>query len=328
MNNLTLDPETRSLLEREAWLADELPEVLAAFEPCRECPALNSERGANLPGQRAIIEALESLVRLLFPGCHGSAPLPADRIEQETCRQLVDSAIALRGMIARVMAFYCQEGLCKHCGDCEAFARRAVLQFLRSLPEMRRVLHADIEAAFEGDPAARSHMEVVMSYPGLYAVAVHRIAHSLHGLGIPLIPRVMSEHAHARTGIDIHPGATIGKAFFIDHGTGVVIGETCVIGRNVKLYQGVTLGAFSFAKDEHGNLVKGVKRHPDVEDNVIVYAGATILGGDTVIGHDSVIGGNVWLTHSVPPGSKVYNQQPAPLIRPSGGRPPAPSTGS
>ena len=154
-----------------------------------------------------------------------------------------------------------------------------------------------------------------MSYPGLYAVSVHRVAHQLVKLGVPLIPRVMSEFAHSRTGIDIHPGATIGRGFFIDHGTGVVIGETCRIGSRVKLYQGVTLGALSFAKDEHGNLVKGVKRHPDVEDNVIVYAGATILGGDTVIGHDSVIGGNVWLIHSVPPFSKVYNAQPSPLVK-------------
>jgi serine O-acetyltransferase len=158
-------------------------------------------------------------------------------------------------------------------------------------------------------------MEIVMSYPGLYAITVHRIAHALYQQGVHLIPRVMSEHAHSKTGIDIHPGATIGPGFFIDHGTGVVIGETCTIGRRVKLYQGVTLGALSFAKDDTGALVKGVKRHPDVQDNVVIYAGATILGGETVIGRDSVIGGNVWLIHSVPPGSKVYNQTPSPMIK-------------
>jgi serine O-acetyltransferase len=177
------------------------------------------------------------------------------------------------------------------------------------------MLQEDIQAAYEGDPAARSTMEIVMSYPGLYAITVHRIAHALYRQGVHLIPRVMSEHAHSKTGIDIHPGATIGAGFFIDHGTGVVIGETCTIGKRVKLYQGVTLGALSFAKDDTGALVKGVKRHPDVEDKVVIYAGATILGGDTVIGHDSVIGGNVWLIHSVPPGSKVYNQTPSPVIK-------------
>ena len=154
-----------------------------------------------------------------------------------------------------------------------------------------------------------------MSYPGVYAVMVHRIAHELSRAKVPLIPRMMSEYAHSKTGIDIHPGAQIGSGFFIDHGTGVVIGETCVIGQRVKLYQGVTLGALSFEKDAQGRLVKGIKRHPDVEDHVVVYAGATILGGKTRIGKGAVIGGNVWLTHSVPPGAKVYNQQPNPLIR-------------
>lgn len=310
-----LTTKTDEILAREPWLAAELPNVLAAFEPCRECPALNTERGTNLPGQRAMVDVLEELVSLLFPGCHGHGPLPAALLEGVARHRIAAIAATLANMVERVMAFYCQRGICAHCGDCKAFARQAVTSFLRSLAAIRTVLHADIDAAYEGDPAARSTMEVVMSYPGLYAVTVHRIAHSLHVLGVPLIPRVMGEHAHSRTGIDIHPGASIGPGFFIDHGTGVVIGETCVIGRHVKLYQGVTLGALSFAKDEQGNLVKGVKRHPDVEDNVIIYAGATILGGDTRIGHDSVVGGNVWLIHSVPPFSKVYNQQPKPLIK-------------
>jgi serine O-acetyltransferase len=159
-------------------------------------------------------------------------------------------------------------------------------------------------------------MEVVMAYPGLYAVTIHRLAHELYLLKVPIIPRIMSELAHSKTGIDIHPGAKIGERFFIDHGTGVVIGETCEIGKNVKLYQGVTLGALSFDKDPvTGALVKGVKRHPNVEDDVVIYAGATILGGNTVIGKGSEIGGNVWLRASVPPFSKVYNQQPAPTIK-------------
>ena len=198
----------------------------------------------------------------------------------------------------------------------DANADAIAAEFTSRIPEIRRLVDTDVQAAYEGDPAATSRMEVVMAYPGLYAVTVHRLAHELYKLKVPIVPRIMSEHAHSKTGIDIHPGATIGERFFIDHGTGVVIGETTVIGRNVKLYQGVTLGARSFDKDPvTGALVKGVKRHPNVEDNVVIYAGATILGGDTTIGHDSEIGGSVWLVSSVPPYSRVYNRPPAPEIK-------------
>ena len=195
-------------------------------------------------------------------------------------------------------------------------AKEIVGEFISRLDAIRKIVDTDVAAAYEGDPAATSPMEVVMAYPGVYAVTVHRLAHELYRLGVPVIPRIMSEIAHSKTGIDIHPGATIGERFFIDHGTGVVIGETTVIGRNVKLYQGVTLGALSFDKDPvTGALVKGIKRHPNVEDDVVIYAGATILGGSTVIGRGSEIGGNVWLKDSVPPNSRVYNKPPAPEIR-------------
>ena len=194
-------------------------------------------------------------------------------------------------------------------------AKRISEAFVAALPEIRRLVDSDVTAAYEGDPAATSRMEVVMAYPGLYAVTVHRLAHELYRMKVPIIPRVMSELAHSKTGIDIHPGATIGERFFIDHGTGVVIGETTVIGRNVRLYQGVTLGGLSFDKDASGVLVKGLKRHPNIEDNVVIYANATILGGTTTIGHDSEIGGNVWLKDSVPPNSRVYNRPPAPAIK-------------
>lgn len=195
-------------------------------------------------------------------------------------------------------------------------AKDVVDAFLARLDDVRQLVESDITAAYEGDPAATSRMEVVMAYPGVYAVTIHRLAHELYRLGVPVLPRIMSEFAHSKTGIDIHPGATIGERFFIDHGTGVVIGETTVIGRNVKIYQGVTLGALSFDKDPvTGALVKGVKRHPNVEDNVVIYAGATILGGRTTIGHDSEVGGNVWLKDSIPPFSRVYNKPPAPTIR-------------
>jgi serine O-acetyltransferase len=206
-----------------------------------------------------------------------------------------------------------------HCngkkGDFSMEAVEKTESFLAALPNIKRMLREDIQAAYEGDPAASSTLEVILAYPGLYAVCVHRVAHALHVLKVPVIPRMMSEDAHSRTGIDIHPGATIGDRFFIDHGTGVVIGETTVIGRNVRLYQGVTLGGLSFDKDSTGALVKGLKRHPNIEDNVVIYANATILGGDTTIGHDSEIGGNVWIKEPVPPYSRVYNKPPAPVIK-------------
>ena len=179
---------------------------------------------------------------------------------------------------------------------------------MAALPNVRRLLSLDVQAAYDGDPAARHTDETIFCYPGVLAVTNFRLAHELHELGVPLIPRIITEHAHSVTGIDIHPGATIGESFFIDHGTGVVIGETCEIGKQVRLYQGVTLGAKSFPLDEHGNPIKGIKRHPNVEDGVIVYSEATILG-PVVIGRDSVIGGNVWLVRSVPPGSRITQAQ-------------------
>ena len=186
-------------------------------------------------------------------------------------------------------------------------AKAIVSRFFTRLPAVRSMLAADVEAAFDGDPAARSYAEIVAAYPSVWAVATYRVAHELHELGVPLVPRVMSETAHARTGIDIHPGATIGRRFFIDHGTGVVVGETSEIGDRVVLYQGVTLGALAPRK---GQVLRGVKRHPTIEDDVTIYSGATILGGETVIGRGSVIGGNVWLTHSIPPCSKVQIEPP------------------
>ena len=301
----------------EKWLENNLSALTEALSPCKNCPVANTERDVNLPGTGAVIAVLEQLLAVLYPGCHGQAPVAHDNCHAHLQDTLRTVALKLCGQAHRAFEYACRRATCQTCDDCEAKARQAVVAVLNNLPAIRDMLQQDIQAAYEGDPAAMSTMEIVMSYPGLYAITVHRIAHALYAQGVPLIPRVMGEHAHSKTGIDIHPGATIGPGFFIDHGTGVVIGETCRIGKRVKLYQGVTLGALSFAKDAStGMLVKGTKRHPDVEDNVVIYAGATILGGETVIGHDSVIGGNVWLIHSVPPGSKVYNQTPKPVIRP------------
>ena len=224
----------------------------------------------------------------------------------------VYGALASRGAVADIAADL-QKEIALLCPGRDAKA--IVDEFVAQMPEVKRLVETDVEAAYDGDPAATSRMEVVMAYPGLYAVTVHRIAHVLYKLKVPILPRIMSELAHSKTGIDIHPGATIGERFFIDHGTGVVIGETTIIGRNVRLYQGVTLGGLSFEKDASGALVKGLKRHPNIEDNVVIYANATILGGETTIGHDSEIGGSVWLIGSVPPYSRVYNKPPAPVIR-------------
>lgn len=253
-------------------------------------------------GRTRVIELIEYLRNALFPGIYETVPVEPGSIDVFISARLRDVGVTLRALLDAALGM-------------EADPDQIVTQFLESLPGVRDLLTLDIQAAYDGDPAARYHEEILLSYPGFEAVMIYRFAHVLYALGVPVIPRIMTEYAHQRTGIDIHPGATIGKRFFIDHGTGVVIGETCVIGDNVKMYQGVTLGARSFDLDEHGNPVKGIKRHPDIEDDVIIYSGATILGGDTRIGRGSVIGGNVWLTHSVPPYSKVYNAQPAPIIK-------------
>ena len=305
----------------EKWINKHLPRLVSDLSPCRNCPVANTEKATNLPGQKAVVEQLENLVGSIFPGCHGHAPLATGSAEKTLHRLLAKTALELRDQVQRAFAYQCDFDKCRKCGKCRENATRAVTALLDQLPAIRSVLQEDILAAYEGDPAAHSTMEIVMSYPGLYAITVQRIAHALYREGVPLIPRVMGEYAHARTGIDIPPGAQIGPGFFIDHGTGVVIGETTVIGKRVKLYQGVTLGALSFAKDAQGHLIKNIKRHPNVEDHVVIYAGATILGGETTIGHDSVIGANVWLIHSVPPGSKVYNQEPKPYIKPGREKP-------
>jgi serine O-acetyltransferase len=197
----------------------------------------------------------------------------------------------------------------------EQTAHQKTLTFLRQIPDIRKMLAKDVEAAYAGDPVCTSLDEVIFCYPGLEAITIYRLAHALYELQIPLIPRMMTEWAHSKTGIDIHPGAVIGEYFFIDHGTGIVIGGTAILGNWVKLYQGVTLGAVSFPKDETGELVRNTKRHPTIEDNVVIYANATILGGNTVIGKDSVIGSSVWLTYSVPPGTTVMIEKPSLRIR-------------
>ncbi|HPI22638.1 MAG TPA: serine acetyltransferase, partial [Spirochaetota bacterium] len=215
----------------------------------------------------------------------------------------------LAEQLKRGYCFSCAETETLDCADCERRARDIAVRFIERLPEVRHLLSTDVAAAFEGDPAAKSSGEAIFSYPSIVALTNFRIAHELYRLDVPLIPRIITEMAHSRTGIDLHPGAEIGERFFIDHGTGVVIGETSVIGRNVRLYQGVTLGAKSFPMDDKGNPIKGIPRHPIVEDDVIIYSGATVLGRVT-IGRGAVIGGNVWLTRDVPPGGRIMQGAP------------------
>jgi serine O-acetyltransferase len=263
--------------------------------------------GQPLPSRDAIVGIVESLRSVIFPGYFGTSELDADSMRYHVGATLDRVARDLREQIKRGVCFVCSEPP-DQCNKCEDRSQSMAEAFIESLPEIQRLLATDVRGAYEGDPAATSPDEAIFCYPGVVAITSYRIAHSLHGLGVPLIPRIITEHAHAITGIDIHPGATVGENFFIDHGTGVVIGETSRIGANVRIYQGVTLGAKSFPLDEHGNPIKGIDRHPVVEDDVIIYSGATILGRVT-IGKGSIIGGNVWLLDSVPPGSRVVQRE-------------------
>jgi serine O-acetyltransferase len=241
---------------------------------------------------------------ILFPGYFGHRPFPAHNTRYYIGTTLDASLGLLTEQIQRAYCFFCEKSGKEGCAECKAKTEMIVSDFAHLLPKMQRTLMTDVLAAYEGDPAATCPAETVFCYPGIMAITNQRIAHELYIRQVPLIPRMITELAHSSTGIDIHPGAVIGGSFFIDHGTAVVIGETCTIGQRVRLYQGVTLGAKSFPLDQNGNPIKGIKRHPDVEDDVIIYAGATLLGAIR-IGRGSSIGGNVWLTHSIPPNSKI-----------------------
>jgi serine O-acetyltransferase len=275
----------------------------------------------NLPSQQVVVNILEEMLAVVFPGYHGS-PVPRDAdLELLVGGRLDRLSRHLMEVVERTLVF-CQHQRCcceklwtmaavPH--DENRFAAAAgfvTMAFLAELAEIRKLLDKDVQAAFEGDPAATNTEEIILCYPGIRAIAVHRLAHPLQRMGVPLLPRIMSEWAHQLSGVDIHPGARIGEYFFIDHGTGVVIGETTLIGNRVKIYQGVTLGALSFPRHPDGTLVKGGKRHPTIGDGVTIYANATILGGETVIGSGAVIGGGTWITESVPEGGRVVLDRP------------------
>jgi serine O-acetyltransferase len=261
-----------------------------------------------IPSRQAVIEIIDQLRELLFPGFFSRVKVDPVNFRYVIGQLSTAFFDLLSEQVSRCIRHECFR-LKLECTNCGERGYEAALKALAGIPEIRRVLASDIRATFDGDPAAKSTDEIVYGYPGLQAIAVYRMAHLLFGLDIPMLPRMMTEHMHGATGIDIHPGATIGEGFVVDHGTGVVIGETTQIGNGVRIYQGVTLGALSLPKGA-GDQYRAKKRHPTIEDDVIIYAGATILGGDTVIGARSLVGGNVWLTESVPPDTRVMIENP------------------
>jgi serine O-acetyltransferase len=283
----------------ESALRQVIRDTLVSYE---KVGGLNNTDGHNLPSKRMLGQICGQLLQVLFPGFHDENPIHKSELGDLTEERLKKLASGLEDQISKSLQV--SDPACP-----KARAQDVLIRFLQALPGVRDLLRTDIEAAYEGDPAALSNEEIILSYPCIEAIAIQRVAHILYVDCVPLLPRMMTEWAHARTGIDIHPGAQIGAYFFIDHGTGVVIGETCRIGARVKLYHGVTLGARSFAKDDAGKIVKGGKRHPDVEDRVTIYPNSTILGGETVIGTGSTIGANVFLMHSVPANSLVSYEE-------------------
>jgi serine O-acetyltransferase len=295
-------------------ITDTIAGLVGSYSETAE-DAPNSLLG-GYPNPKRIVDAQQILIDVMMPGKFSPGVIEHNELGMFLMRRLSEAWLLLLGEIERAMPFEWLaesarvEGGCREVTDREAKAICILSSFYRRLPEIRERITEDTLRAYEGDPAALSYAEVQLAYPGLLAVVSHRLAHELYRLDVPIVPRIMSEWIHARTGIDIHPGATVGNGLFIDHGTGVVIGETTEIGNNVKIYQGVTLGARSFPLDENGLPIKHIKRHPTVEDNVVIYANAAILGGDTVIGRNATIGANVFLMESVPPNSMVSSNHP------------------
>lgn len=296
--------------QKECLLKKQLPGIVDdIYDSYQSIPTTRNIGESPLPNKEIIIEILEGIREIIFPGYYTTSMLCWENVRYFVGSKIDELFSKLSSEISRSIIHECKES--GHvCVECLDMAEKHTVGFFKKIHTLRELLAEDVQAAYDGDPAAKSLDEIIFSYPGILAVTTYRIAHELHIQGVPLIPRIMTEYAHGITGIDIHPGAKIGRSFFIDHGTGVVIGETTEIGDRVKLYQGVTLGALSFPKDSTGALVRGRKRHPTIEDDVTIYSGATILGGDTLIGRGSVIGGNVWLVEPVPPETRVTIEEP------------------
>ncbi|MCG6980590.1 MAG: serine acetyltransferase [Deltaproteobacteria bacterium] len=300
----------RQVVETGSQIRDQLPTIVDCLvESSRNSQLFAHVDAEVIPSTENAVEIIQRTKRLLFPGYFNNGqPLDNNQLEYTIGSETTRLFEVLSASIALSIRHDCQRYklVCTHCQE---RGQREAIRFLEQLPEIRKILTTDVQAAYDGDPAAKNIDEVIISYPGVLAITIHRISHQLWRQEIPLLPRMMSEYAHSITGIDIHPGATIGPSFFIDHGTGVVVGETTSIGERVRIYQGVTVGALSLPKEEVEQL-RYAKRHPTIEDDVTIYAGATILGGETVIGAGSVIGGSVWITRSVPPGTKVFLSPP------------------
>ncbi len=284
--------------------------ILEVIDSCKNDDITAHIDKPVIPDTGEVKKILEQIVDLLYPGFFGNQEIDEHSLEFHIGSEITAIFNELCVQVSRSLKHSCKDKN-SICDNCIKEGQKRSYEFLKKIPEIRKILRTDVIAAMQGDPAAKSYDEIVFSYPGLKAITFHRIAHELYLLKIPLIPRIINEHAHTLTGIDLHPGAKIGPYFFIDHGTGIVVGETTEIGKNVRIYQGVTLGALSLPKETVEKL-RWEKRHPTIKDNVIIYAGTTILGGETVIGENSVIGGNVWLTSSVPPNSTVLNKTPSP----------------
>lgn len=286
-----------------------LPELTdKIIESCSDPACFTHIDYEPIPSRNDIVKIIHRLMEILFPGYFSRKSLDPLNLKYRVGESLSTLFTALSQQIRLSIRHDCFRYNIP-CSDCENQAYDSTLKLFEAIPEIKKTLSEDVRAMADGDPAAQSYDEIIFSYPGIFAISVYRIAHRLYELKVPLLPRIMTEYAHSETGIDIHPGATIGKRFAIDHGTGVVIGETTVIGENVRIYQGVTLGALSLPPDA-GERFKGTKRHPTIEDNVIIYSGATLLGGDIIIGKNTVIGGNVWLTESVPANTRVFLEKP------------------
>lgn len=306
MNNLTCMKNKAIFDDNEQQLL--LNELEKTFE---DNIGINYLEGGNLPRRAEILNIINLLMETVFPG-YDEELFHVSELRRNLRRNLENLEIALFDLLCRVLKHRCGN----ECSNCHISEQSciAVKEVLHSIPHIREILKEDVKAAFSGDPAAMSFDEIILSYPCIKTITIQRFAHLLYLQKIPLIPRMMTEYAHSITGIDIHPGATLGKGVFIDHGTGVVIGETAVLGDNVRIYQGVTLGALSFPKDACGMLIKGQKRHPTIENDVIIYAGATVLG-DIVIGSHSIIGGNVWVTESLEPNTKITAKLPEHFVK-------------
>lgn len=302
-------PECKTDAESLSQFKKELPGIVEnIIENCEDIECFTHVDYEPIPSEGYVVDIINKLREILFPGYFNR-----EKIDPVNLKYSIGQSVSIVfDMLSEQIAHSIRHECFRYdlpCSECEEQGQKIGLALLETIPSLRKTLATDVRAVYDGDPAAKSYDEIIFSYPGVFAITVYRVAHQLFKFQVPLLPRIMTEYAHSLTGIDIHPGAEIGESFVIDHGTGVVIGETTVIGKNVRIYQGVTLGALSLPKDA-GERLRGKKRHPTIEDDVIIYSGATILGGDTVIGTRSVIGGNVWITESVPPDTKVIMETP------------------